>query len=52
MKAMLAFRGDVPDSGMNDLIVEANVHRHSVKNRRPAWARIEQRGDCNDQQQQ
>ncbi|MBZ9856454.1 hypothetical protein LB566_21855 [Mesorhizobium sp. CA13] len=52
VKAMLAFRGDRPDSGMNDLIVEANVDRHSVKNRGPAWAGIEQRGDCNDQQQQ
>lgn len=36
VEAMLAFRGDGPDSGMNDLIVEANVHRHSVGKSGPA----------------
>lgn len=35
-KAMLAFRGDGPDSGMTEMIVDANVRRHSVRKSGPA----------------
>ena len=34
--AMLAFRGDGPDTGMAELIVDAHVRRHAVSSSGPA----------------